>query len=610
VHTGSQARSEQQVASTVDAILALTVGHAVKGHQATGGGPLPAGTAQSLHESVDALRAAGTPIGLEVWGADGALLWADVGHPVAEARLPEAELTRVRRDGGFTQRSDGDGRGGATLEVFRLYDRADDAGGDLVAEVVLPAQTEPDVSGWVHRLYVALGAVALLVMWFGLSLRRRLVRREYEAMHDSLTGLGNRAALAAAGVRLRRSDSAGSCLILLDLDGFKEVNDTLGHHAGDDVLMQVGQVLAARVRPGDTIVRLGGDEFALLMPGVATADAARDAATRVLETLSARQWTADGVAVNVQASAGVALFPAHAADMAALLQRADVAMYQAKRARAGVMVYDPSTDPHDVRQLNLLTELRTAIDSEQLVLHYQPKGDLESGQVHGVEALVRWQHPERGLLPPGVFLPLAEHTALMGPLTRWVLDRACAQAAAWARAGSPLAVAVNISPRLLLDGDLPQLVAGLLAAHGLPASSLELEITETAVMTDPDRARLVLERLAVLGVHVSMDDFGAGYTSMALLKELPVHSLKIDQGFVTHMLTDAKGSALAETVIELGHRLQMQVIAEGVESEQVWERLRDLGCDQAQGFFLARPMPADDIEGWLLARAPVAAVAD
>jgi EAL domain-containing protein (putative c-di-GMP-specific phosphodiesterase class I) len=277
-------------------------------------------------------------------------------------------------------------------------------------------------------------------------------------------------------------------------------------------------------------------------------------------------------------------------------------MYQAKRARSGVVMYDPSTDPHDVRQLNMLAELRTGITNDELVLHYQPKVDLLTGQVHAVEALVRWQHPKRGLLAPGLFLPTAEHTAVMGPLTHWVLTRACAQAAEWLAAGNPLGVAVNISPRLLLDGDLPRLVRDTLSAYQLPADLLELEITETAVMADPEKARSVLKELACIGVRVSMDDFGAGYTSMALLKNLPVHTLKIDQGFITHMLADVRDEALAETVIELGHRLNLQVIAEGVETEQVRNRLRVLGCDQAQGFYFAHPMPAETLNAWLAER--------
>jgi diguanylate cyclase (GGDEF)-like protein len=388
-------------------------------------------------------------------------------------------------------------------------------------------------------------------------------------------------------------------LLLVDLDGFRSVNDTLGHPAGDVLLGLVGAELRSSVRPGDILARLGGDEFAILLTDLAQEGNAADVALTVLDRLRSRTFEVDGIGLSVDASIGVVLIPEDGAHIDVLLRRVEVAMYQAKSARTGVIAYDEATDTHDVGKLNLLAELRRAIDNDELVLHYQPKARIADRRVEGVEALVRWQHPTRGLLSPDAFIPQAESTGLLGPLTRWVIGRAIRDAAHWDRGGLPLAVAVNVSPRTLLDGDLPATILGLLVASGLPSHLLEVEITETAIMTDPVGATHVLGQLRAMGLRVSIDDFGSGYTSLSYLKALPANTLKIDRCFITDMCVDDRDRAVTQSIIDLGHRLGFTVLAEGIETEEIWGELRELGCDEGQGYLLARPMAAELIEGWL-----------
>jgi EAL domain-containing protein (putative c-di-GMP-specific phosphodiesterase class I) len=312
-----------------------------------------------------------------------------------------------------------------------------------------------------------------------------------------------------------------------------------------------------------------------------------------------------GIELTVDASVGIALIPEHGEDADLLLQRADVAMYQAKSSRAGIVVYDEATDLHNVAELGLLAELRRAIETDELVLHFQPKARLATGDIVGVEALIRWQHLVRGLLGPDAFIPLAENTGLMAPLTDWVLRKAIEQAARWRDRGLTLPVAVNVSPRSLLEGDLPGALLRLLADTGLPADLLEIEITETAIMADPDGAVQLLRRLQAMGIRVSIDDFGTGYTSLSYLKALPVHTLKIDRVFVADILENHKDQAIAESIIALGHKLGLSVIAEGIEDDDVWQRLISLNCDEGQGYHLARPMPSTDLLRWMTAREAV-----
>ena len=440
----------------------------------------------------------------------------------------------------------------------------------------------------------------------------------HDSMHDALTGLPNRTLLAdrlSQALRAARRDGTTAALLLIDLDRFKEINDTFGHHCGDLLLTQVGPRLTAALREVDTVARLGGDEFAVLLPDITDVSAAIGVADKLraalespfhIEGFDVEGFDVEGLDLDVEASVGVVLSGEHGADATTLLQRADIAMYVAKSQNLGVFAYDPAVDGHSPAKLALLGDLRRALDRNELVLHYQPKVSISTGDVIGAEALVRWQHPDRGLVPPDDFIPLAEHTGLIGPLTRHVLDSALGQIRAWADAGRPLTVAVNLSARNLLDERLPAMVAELLTVHGVPAALLELEVTESALMTEPSRAQRLLERLARLGVAISVDDFGAGYTSLGQLKDLPVSELKVDRSFVTTMTEDRSNALIVHSVVDLGHNLGLTIVAEGVETAQALTALAGVGCDVAQGYHLARPMPVDAFDTWYATRPPAA----
>ena len=452
---------------------------------------------------------------------------------------------------------------------------------------------------------VLFGVGLALVSWFTLVLtrsRRETVaqaeRNRQQALHDALTGLPNRTLLRQrADDALTGPDADAVGLMLIDLDRFKEINDALGHAYGDVVLQAVADRLRATVRGSDTVARLGGDEFAILLSSVGDEESARQLADRALVAMEA-PIEVDGVSLDVDASIGIALSGVHGHDVESLLQNADIAMYSAKDRGLGVCVYDASLNDHSPERLGLLGQLRRAIDTGELVLHFQPKVALPGVDVCGVEALVRWEHPERGLVPPGDFIPLAERTPLIRPLTRYVLDAALEQCARWREAGRVPAVAVNVSPRNLLDDHFVEEVQELLARWRVPASSLELEVTESAITADPDRARRILTRLADCGVTLSIDDFGAGYTSLAQLKDLPVHQLKIDRSFVARMAADPSNALIVRSVVELGHNLGLTTVAEGVEDETTCDSLGAMGCDVAQGYYVCRPMAAEPLEAW------------
>ena len=441
----------------------------------------------------------------------------------------------------------------------------------------------------------------------GLTVVDRLRESDRRAVTDDLTGLGNRRHLVD---RLHAAiDSAADAdgmlaLLLIDLDGFKELNDTLGHHAGDEVLRQIGPRLAHILRADDTLARLGGDEFAVVLaPGdEATASAAGLRLRAALE----RPFEVGGIRVHIDASVGISLFPQHARDALGLLQRADVAMYEAKRMRTGHEVYLQSRDRHSRQRLRLVGELQGALETGQLVLHYQPKADLRTGAVSGVEALVRWQHPEQGLLGPGHFLPLVEQSGLTRALTSFVIDRALHELGELRAGGLELGVAVNLGPADLLDIGLPSEVERLLTLRRCAPQQLELEVSEDVVMADVERTVDVLRGLRAVGVRTALDDFGAGHTALGHLKQLDVETLKIDCSFVIRMAQDERDAAIVQSLVDLGRRLGLRVVAEGVETREAWELLVRWGCDEAQGHLLGRPMPADELVLWIrqLARHP------
>jgi diguanylate cyclase (GGDEF)-like protein len=413
------------------------------------------------------------------------------------------------------------------------------------------------------------------------------IAREHEAIHDALTGLPNRVLFRErVEDAIRTADPA--TVMLMDLNHFKEINDTLGHHEGDRLLQEVGTRLRATLRADDTVARLGGDEFAIVLRGAADPDA-------VAESLLARlrePFVVDGTTLQVSGSIGLARHPEHGADVETLMQRADIAMYAAKAASSGHAVFDAGQDNNSLRRLRLAADLSGAIERGELRLAYQPKAELRTGRIVGVEALVRWEHPALGSLEPAEFVPIAEQTGMIIALTSAVLDAALERVAAWRALGHELSIAVNLSARSFLDARLADEIPELLAARGLPAGCLELEITESMLMHDPQRAQETLERLAAIGVGLSVDDFGTGFSSLAHLKRLPVDTIKIDKSFVLDMTADEADEAIVRSTIELAHNLGLGVVAEGVESAETWVRLAALGCDLAQGYHLARPLPA------------------
>jgi diguanylate cyclase (GGDEF)-like protein len=441
------------------------------------------------------------------------------------------------------------------------------------------------------------------------ELRHEASRREFQAMHDDLTGLPNRlhfreradAAIAVC------SGSRRLAVVLMDLDGFKEVNDTLGHHTGDQLLEEVGRRLTRVVRGSDIAARLGGDEFALLLdlgdiPGDAVADAALAAAGRVLRAVE-EPVRLHGIDLDVRASTGLAIWPDDGLVASDLLQRADVAMYSAKSGKTGVVAYSREHDHNSPRRLQLAADLRRAIDDEQLAVHYQPKADMHTGDIVGAEALLRWRHPEHGVVSPDEFIPVAEQTGLITQLTFFVLEQGLRDCAAWLADGHDVGIAVNVSVRSLLEAGFADHVLMLLARTGARGCQLTLELTESSIMSDTGRTLPVLRRLDEAGVRLSVDDFGTGYSSLAYLQRLPVHELKVDRSFVLDVGSSESDLAIVRSVVNLGHSLGLTVVAEGVETQLVWDHLLDAGCDVVQGYFLSRPVAAAAMRTWLSVRA-------
>jgi diguanylate cyclase (GGDEF)-like protein len=433
-------------------------------------------------------------------------------------------------------------------------------------------------------------------------LRHEVAAKDHQALHDALTGLGNRTLFAKkieTALSLRTGESVVA-VMLMDLDRFKEVNDTLGHHTGDVVLQQIADQLIQAVGDDGSVARLGGDEFAFVI----LASSREHVATVARDVLAGGQASVvvGGLRLEVRASLGVALAPDHGSDRSTLLRRADIAMYHAKTNSTGIEVYQPGRDPHNTRRLVLTSEMHLALESSSLELHYQPKAEIFSGKVSGVEALLRWSHPLYGTIAPSEFIPMAEQTGLIRPLTLWALETALQQLASWQHEGLDLSLAVNLSARSVFDAELAEQLDRLLTRTHVAPASLTLEITESSIFGDRPQGHTVVDDLASLGVRLAIDDFGTGYSSFVRLGQLPVHEVKIDQSFVTDMLTNESHDAIVRSTIDLARNLKLRVVAEGVEDRATWIHLGELGCHAGQGFYLSEALPAEDLGHWLRRR--------
>jgi diguanylate cyclase (GGDEF)-like protein len=552
--------------------------------------------------------------GLSLYSPEGDPLWTSLGTradaPTLDMNLAETATDSLAPTSRVTSGADG-----PVLEVIVPVVYGDPLSGVYgFAQVELPWE---ETTQLVWRSVITVAAVIIVIALLAWLLLYRTVHRastalttqaqenERLALHDALTGLPNRRLLQE---RLDRaivaSERSGKnlALMILDVDRFKEVNDTLGHDRGDALLQEVAQRLTEVVRDADTVSRLGGDEFAVLAPEVGSLLDAERLAGRVHSAFDEPFMVGD-LLLHVEASIGVAMMPENADNSTELMQRADTAMYAAKSTHLGALLYRPGDDSNSAERLALLSDLRNALGTKQLSIHYQPKIDLASGQVIGTEALLRWNHPERGNIPPNDFIPLAENTGLIQGLTRYVLEMVCSQMSEWDRVGAEfghLPVSVNLSARNLLEPDFDEFLEDILASHLIEAERLELEVTESALIEDPVRSHQMLHKIAGLGVTLAVDDFGTGYTSMSQLEQMPLSTLKIDRSFTRRLADDPGGATLVKAMVDLAHEFGLEVVAEGVEDAEVTARLRELGCDIGQGYLWSRPVASDALADVLL----------
>jgi diguanylate cyclase (GGDEF)-like protein len=561
---------------------------------------------------------------VKIWSPDGRVVYSD-DHSLIGRTFPMATDLREALEGHPSSdvsslnkaENVAEQRFGQLLEVYLPLRFTADGPPAGVFELYVPYRPIAGLiatdTRWLYLIILGF----LLLLWLALSrmvlgasrrlrrdaedLRAHAEANEYLALHDPLTDLPNRILFRdrvdQATIRARREGTQVAVMIM-DLDRFKEINDALGHDRGDLILAEIAPRVRDVLRAVDTVGRLGGDEFGILLGGLHSAEEAGAVAKKIGAVLE-RPFGLDDMELEVGASIGVALFPAHGDDPDALMRRAEIAMYVAKASRSGFEIYSPDQHHFTKDRLALFADLRRAIEAGDLSVHYQPKVGVPGGEVVGVEALARWQHPEQGSVPPDVFVPLAEQTGLVRRLTASVLDSALTQCRSWADRGLDLPVAVNLSVRDLLDPGLPTQVTEMLDRHGLEPRRLQLEITESSIMDQPARALDVLNALADLGIELAIDDFGTGYSSLAYLQRLPVLQLKIDRSFVTHLSENDSDAAIVRSTIDLGHSLALTVVAEGVEDERSMDLLASAGCDLAQGYHVARPMPGDQIEGWI-----------
>ena len=547
---------------------------------------------------------------LNVWNADGHLLYSTAAATSQVGnRFPISRGLRYALAGevkSISPRNPDTAKASMSVFVPVVPDPATPA--SAAVEVRMPfAPLVDQMRADIRRISTILGA-GLIALWlivgvlvgrashrlFGLH--NQVEENQRQALHDPLTQLPNRTLFrdrVQQALLMGSRSKTAAAIMLLDLDRFKEINDTLGHHHGDLLLQQIGPRLSSVLRDTDSIARLGGDEFGILLVNVPAASAAEHVADKIRESLQL-PFVVQGLNLYVDASIGIAMHPEHGTNVDTLLQRADVAMYMAKNNGGGYQHYVPERDDYSASKLAMGSELRYAIDGNELVLYFQPKVHLRTGRVQGVEALVRWDHPQKGLVAPDDFIGLAERTGLIDQLTMLVLNRAIRQCREWRNEGLDLVVAVNLSVRNL-DSTLPRRVGAILDRWGVSSDKLELEITEGTVMAEPGRAREVLEALDAMGVKLAIDDFGTGHSSLSYLKQLPVNTLKMDKSFVVNMTNDENDFVIVQSTVNLAHNLGLEVVAEGVEDHQTWVQLRQLGCDLAQGFWKGRPVPGDQL---------------
>ena len=555
-------------------------------------------------------------LGVELVAPDGRVTYAtDHGRIGAAADAPD-RVTEALGGSVVSELATVAGTG-VGIDVLRAY-AAVRVGGGADGVLVIDQDYGP-ISDATRRAVLPVVAILELVLiglWVSLfpalaratrNMRNQLDTIRHQATHDALTGLPNRRLFSSRlQEELGAVDPSPVTVMLLDLDRFKQVNDTLGHGNGDALLCELTDRLLEVTDDGDTIARLGGDEFGVISTRATDADSA-DALARRFRTALARPCEVGGVSVEMQVSIGIAFAPEHGEDAETLLRRADIAMYAAKPGDVP-LVFQADLDDGSPTRLALAGELRQALESRELTVYYQPQVDLATGVVKGVEALVRWQHPERGFLSPDEFLPVAEQAGLMRSVTRVVLDESLRQCREWLNNGIELSTAVNVSARDLLDTRLPDEIERTLAQHGVEPRLLQIEITEGTLMTDAARSWAILDRIAALGVRIAVDDYGVGYSSLGQLRNLPVDELKIDRSFVKGMTSQSSDAVIVRSTIDLAHSLGLGVVAEGVEDEETLRLLAEAGCDLAQGYLLTRPLPAADLTVWLAGRAQVPGV--
>jgi diguanylate cyclase (GGDEF)-like protein len=610
---GSQQRGLDAGRAQVELMATASIEPVLNGSPVTD--DLGVETLAQLRAVTARLEASGRVLRLRVHDAAGRVVFSDDGSGFSGPVDSEAQeaahgesvlrLTHLNSD-----RNDSGPSGVPAIEAYQPLGGSDDVLG--VLEVYLPyAPIQAETDAGLHRLHrllvIGLSALYLVLLGLALTTTRRLRQHgrhnAYLAEYDQLTGLPNRRRFQRELARIVQESRARSgAVAVIDLDRFKEVNDSLGHHNGDSLLSALGHRLAGTVRPGDVVARLGGDEFGIVLPDVASPDAARRRFLQVRERLG-EDLDLSGITLASEASIGFAMVGDDGMAADTLLQRAEIAMYVAKASTDGVVRYDGALNHFDADRLAMVGELQRAMDLDELVLHYQPKLSLDDGTVVGVEALLRWHHPRRGLVYPDDFLPLAERTGLIEPLTDWVLRRALRDLK---RMTVPpdARVSVNVSARNLTQPDFASRVLAAVATAGVPTSRLVLEITETAVFSDLERATAALKQLSAAGIAISLDDFGQGQTSLGYLSRLHLAELKIDRAFVRDMLTDDAHATIVSSLVGLAHNLGLTVVAEGVEDDATRRALAALGCDEGQGYGLAKPMDPRRLAKWLAARAP------